>query len=190
MTERPLTNKSNYGQESVNNTIFGFNTTYSTEVPFLTRLVNKLPNIDTDVPSNFSLRGEMAFLKPAASKNDQFEGEATVYVDDFEGSQTTIDMRSALSWSLSSTPKRPAIADYDDFGSAAIDLSYGYKRARLNWYSIDPTLYVQTPGDVGQDGISANNTRRIFNRELFPLTNIQIGQSQVINTLDLSYFPE
>jgi cell surface protein SprA len=190
MTERPLTNKSNYGQESVNNTIFGFNTTYSTEVPFLTRLVNKLPNIDTDVPSNFSLRGEMAFLKPAASKNDQFEGEATVYVDDFEGSQTTIDMRAALSWSLSSTPKRPAIADYDDFGSAAIDLTYGYKRARLNWYSIDPTLYVQTPGDVGQDGISANNTRRIFNRELFPLTNIQIGQSQVINTLDLSYFPE
>jgi cell surface protein SprA len=190
MTERPLTNKSNYGQESVNNTIFGFNTTYSTEVPFLTRMVNKLPNIDTDVPSNFSLRGEMAFLKPAASKNDQFEGEATVYVDDFEGSQTTIDMRSALSWSLSSVPKRPAVADYDDFGSAAIDLSYGHKRARLNWYSIDPTIYVQTPGDIGQDGISSNSTRRIFNRELFPLTNIQIGQSQVINTLDLSYYPE
>lgn len=193
MTERPLTGKSNYGQESVNNSIFGFNANYSTEVPFLTRMVNKLPNIDTDVPSNFSFRGEVAFLKPNASKLDQFEGEATVYVDDFEGSQTTIDMRSALSWSLSSVPKRPITSDlgyYPDFGSAATDLSYGYKRAKLNWYSIDPTLYVQTPGDIGQDGISSNNTRRIFSRELFPNTDIQVGQSQVINTLDLTYYPQ
>jgi cell surface protein SprA len=190
MTERPLTSKSNYGQESVNNTIFGFNANYSTEVPFLTRLVNKLPNIDTDVPSNFSLRGEIAFLKPDASSADQFEGEPTVYVDDFEGSQTTIDMRSAQSWSLSSTPKSPPVADYEDFGSSAVDFSYGYKRAKLNWYSIDPTIYVQTPGDIGQDGISANNTRRIFSRELFPNTDIQIGQTTVINTLDLTYYPQ
>jgi cell surface protein SprA len=48
MSERPYTQKSSFGQESVNNTIFGLNTNFSTEVPF-TRLVNKLPNIDTDV---------------------------------------------------------------------------------------------------------------------------------------------
>jgi cell surface protein SprA len=54
MTEKPITQKSNYGQESVNNTIFGFNTNFSTEVPFFTRLVNKLPNMDTDAPSNLS----------------------------------------------------------------------------------------------------------------------------------------
>ncbi len=94
MTERPFTQKSNYGQESVNNSIFGANANFSTEVPFFTRLVNKLPNIDTDVPSNLSFRGEVAFLKPGTSKIDQFQGEATVYVDDFEGSQSTIDMKS------------------------------------------------------------------------------------------------
>jgi cell surface protein SprA len=192
MTERPLTSKSNYGQESVNNTIFGFNANYSTEVPFLTRMVNKLPNMDTDVPSNFSLRGEIAFLKPEASKNDQFEGEATVYVDDFEGSQTTIDMRSAQSWSLSSVPKRPTTPNpgYDDFNSAAVGLDYGYKRGLLNWYSIDPTIYTSTPGTIGQAGISFNSTRKIFSRELFPLTTIQVGQSQVINTFDLTYYPD
>jgi len=64
MTEKPFTQKSSFGQESVNNTIFGFNTNFSTEVPFLTRLVNMLPNVDTDVPSNLSVRGEIAFLKP------------------------------------------------------------------------------------------------------------------------------
>ena len=190
MTERPFTTKSNYGQESVNNTIFGFNTMYSTEVPFLTRLVNKLPNIDTDVPSNFSLRGEMAFLKPDASNADQFQGESTIYVDDFEGSQTTIDMRSPLAWSLSATPKWQAGVDYEDFGATAVDLSYGYKRAKLNWYSIDPTIYVQTPSDIGQNGISLNSTRRILSEELFPNLEIAPGQSQVINTFDLTYYPD
>jgi cell surface protein SprA len=51
------------------------------------------------VPSNLSVRGEVAFLKPDSPKADQFEGESTIYVDDFEGSQTTIDMRSSYSWS-------------------------------------------------------------------------------------------
>ncbi len=193
MTERPFTQKSNYGQESVNNTIYGLNTNFSTEVPFFTRLVNKLPNVDTDVVSNFSLRGEIAYLKPDSPKADQFNGEATIYIDDFEGSQTNIDMRSASSWSLSSVPRVPETIvtpiDYD-FGQSIIDIGSGYKRAKLNWYSIDPSIYVSTPGDVGQDGISLNSTRRIFSRELFPNLDFSIGQSTVINTLDLSYYPK
>ncbi|MFN3969230.1 cell surface protein SprA [Flavobacterium sp.] len=190
MTERPFTQKSNYGQESVNNTIFGFNANYSTEIPFLTRLANKLPNVDTDVPSNLSVRGEVAFLQPDTPKADQFQGEATVYVDDFEGSQTTIDMRSPLSWTLSSVPKWQSGVSYPDFGSTSADLNYGHKRAKLNWYTIDPTIYVQTPGDIGQDGISLNSTRRIFNRELFPNEELSVGQTTVINTLDLTYYPQ
>lgn len=190
MTERPFTQKSNYGQESVNNSIFGFNANYSTEIPFLTRLANKLPNIDTDVPSNLSIRGEIAFLQPDTPKADQFQGESTVYVDDFEGSQTTIDMRSALSWSLSSVPKwQTGVDDYSDFGATQVGLQYGYKRAKLNWYTIDPTLYVETPGEIGQDGISLNSTRRIFSNELFPNLELAVGQSTVINTLDLTYYP-
>jgi cell surface protein SprA len=193
MTERPFTQKSNYGQESVNNTIFGFNANYSSEIPFLTRMVNKLPNMDTDVPSNLSIRGEMAFLRPDAPQNDRFQGEATIYVDDFEGSQTTIDMRSPIAWSISSVPKfpespEPGTVPYN-FNAAALDLSYGYKRAKLNWYNIDPTLYIQTPGDIGPDGISLNSTRRIFNRELFPNLDLGVGQSQVVNSLDLTYYP-
>jgi cell surface protein SprA len=34
-----------------------------------------------------------------------------------------------------------------------------------------------------------NTTRRIYSEELYPLTDIAQGQSQVINTLDLSYYP-
>jgi cell surface protein SprA len=188
MTERPFTQKSSYGQESVNNTIFGFNTNFSTEVPFLTRLVNKLPNIDTDVPSNVSVRGEVAFLRPDSPKADQFQGESTLYVDDFEGSQSTIDLRSAYSWSLSSTPVNNPTSTYN-FNENANDLSYGFKRAKLAWYSIDPLFYTQKPSGISNEDLSFNSTRRIFSEELYPLTDIAQGQSQVVNTLDLSFYP-
>ena len=188
MTERPLTQKSSFGQESVNNTIFGFNTNFSTEVPFLTRLVNKLPNLDTDVPSNLSVRGEIAFLKPDAPKAADFEGESTIYVDDFEGSQSTIDMRSAYAWSLSSTPVNDLQSAYN-FNESASGLSYGFKRAKMAWYTIDPIFYTQKPSGISNENLSLNSTRRIFSEELYPLTDIAQGQTQVINTLDLTYFP-
>ncbi len=192
MTERPFTQKSNYGQESVNNSIYGINTSYSTEVPFLTRLVNKLPNIDTDVPSVVSFRGEVAYLQPNSPKADRFEGEATIYVDDFEGSQTTIDLKSPFSWYLSSTPEKPTtgvLPSYPDFGGTSNGLDYGFKRAKLAWYSIDPVFYTQRPSGISEDDLSLNSTRRIFSQELFPNTVIAQGQTQVVNTLDLTYFP-
>lgn len=188
MTERPFTQKSSFGQESVNNSIFGVNTAFSTEVPFLTRLANKLPNIDTDVPSNLSVKGEIAFLKPDTPKADQFQGESTIYVDDFEGSQSTIDMRSPLAWSLASTPVNDNESRYN-FNESANDLSYGFKRAKLAWYTVDPVFYTQKPTGISNDDLSLNSTRRIFSQELYPLTDIAQGQTQVINTLDLSYYP-
>ncbi|WP_294818439.1 cell surface protein SprA [uncultured Flavobacterium sp.] len=186
MSERPFTTKTNYGQESVNNTIFGLNTTYSTEVPFFTRLVNKLPNIDTDVPSNFSFRGEVAVLKPGASKADQFNGEATTYVDDFEGSQTNIDMRGAQGWSLASAP----VGLGGELG--VNDIQSGHRRARLAWYSIDPTFYADgsRPSGISAADISFNRTRRVYYDELYPVTDVVPGQSRVVNTLDLSYYPQ
>ncbi len=104
LNERPLTQKSNFGVEPVNNTIFGLNGNFSTEVPWLTRMVNKLPNIDTDVPSNLSVRAEVAWLKPNSPKNADFQGETTTYLDDFEGAQALIDIRASLGWTLASTP--------------------------------------------------------------------------------------
>ena len=184
MSERPFTNKTNYGQESVNNTIVGMNTNFSTEVPLFTRLVNKLPNVDTDVPSNFSFRGEFAYLKPGASKADQFNGEATTYVEDFEGAQTTIDMRGATGWSLSSAPF--------GMGGELSDINSGFRRGKLAWYSIDPVFYASAsrPDGINAGSVSTNKTRRIYYAELYPDTDVVPGQSRVVSTLDLSYFPQ
>ena len=185
LSERPFTVKSNYGQESVNNTMFGLNGNFSTEIPLFTRLVNKLPNVDTDVPSNLSLRAEFAYLMPGTSKIDQFNGESTVYVDDFEGSQSTIDMRSPQSWSLASVPTAFQGGILND------RLSYGYNRAKLNWYTIDPVFYANDrPADVNDNELSKYDTRRIYLEELYPQTNVAVGESTVVNTLDLTYYPK
>lgn len=192
MSERPFTQKTDYNQDAINNTIFGLNTNFSTEVPFLTRLANKLPNVDTDVPSNLSFRGEIAYLKPGASKTADFNGESTVYLDDFEGSQSNIDMRSASAWSLSSVPVETDLnGEAVNFnGSLDNSLDYGKKRAKLSWYSVDPVFYTQTPAGISAQDLSLNKTRRVFSSELYPLTDIAQGQTQVVSTLDLSYYPK
>lgn len=190
LSERPITQKANYNSESINNSIFGFNGNYSTEVPFLTRLANKLPNIDTDVPSNLSVRGEFAYLAPGAPNGTDLNGEATAYIDDFEGTQGAIDLLSPLSWFLSSRPKDlgfvyPGFPSEDDNG-----LQNGFGRALLNWYTIDPIFYGnQRPSGISDDDVSDLYTRRVFIQEIFPNIDIVQGQTSVINTLDLAYYP-
>ncbi len=186
LNERPITQKANYNSEPINNTIFGFNGNYSTEVPFLTRLANKLPNIDTDAPSNFSVRGEFAYLAPGAPKGTNFNGEATSYIDDFEGSQNSIDLRAPQSWFLSSRPLEINGTDIRDID----DIDNGFERALLNWYTIDPIFYTnQRPSGIGDDDVSNLYTRRVFIEEIFPQIDIVQGQQAVVNTLDLSYYP-
>ncbi|MFM1877839.1 MAG: hypothetical protein RLZZ241_705 [Bacteroidota bacterium] len=183
LNERPLTQKANFGVEPVNNTVFGLNGIFSTEVPFLTRLANKLPFVDTDVPSNVSLRAEAAFLSPSAPKNANFQGETTSYLDDFEGAQALIDIRSALGWSLASTPQ-------EFLSGGETGITSGYKRAKLAWYTIDPIFYTNLrPSGISDNDISVNTSRRIFIDEVFPRIDIAQGQTTVQNTLDLAYYP-
>lgn len=198
LRERPFTQKTSYGQESVNNTIFGFGGTYSTELPFLTRWVNRLPTIKTDVPSNLSVRGEFAYLIPGTPKGDDFDGETTVYIDDFESAQTTIDIRSPLAWKLASTPlefgQGSGTQPRTLYGTSPEDpenLKNGYGRAKMAWYTIDPIFYSsQKPSDVSIDEISKNSTRRIYLSELFPEQQVAQGEMLVQTTLDLAYYPQ
>jgi len=185
LRERPLTQKANYSYEPINNTILGLNLNYSTEVPFLTRLVNKLPNIDTDVQSNVSFRGEFAYLVPGSPSSNDFNGKATTYIDDFEAAQTSIDINNPLSWELSSVPI--------GFGGelANGDLGVGYKRGRMSWYTIDPIFYSnRRPDGISDSDISTYTARRVALNEIFPNTDVVQGQPQVLYTMDVSYKPE
>ncbi|WP_458250431.1 T9SS outer membrane translocon Sov/SprA [Gillisia xinjiangensis] len=184
LKERPLTQKANYGYEPVNNSIYGVNASYNTEVPFLTRLVNKLPNIDTDVPSNISVRGEFAYLQPGTPQVSDFGQKATTYIDDFESSQTSISINNPLGWELSSVPL--------GFGGelANGDLATGYKRAKMWWYTIDPIFYSsRRPDGISDSDLSSYASRRVFLDEIFPNTDVVQGQPQVVFTMDVTYDP-
>ncbi len=191
LNERPITQKANYNSEPINNSIFGFNGNYSTEVPFLTRLANKLPNVDTDVTSNVSIRGEFAKLLPGSPKGTDFKGEATSYIDDFEGSQNSIDLKSPQSWYLSSTPVD--VMGYFTQGQSPEDPNYlqnSFYRSKINWYTIDPIFYSsQQPSGINNDDLSTPYTHRFFINDLFPIDLVQ-GQNAILNTLDLAYYPD
>ncbi|MBT3442117.1 MAG: cell surface protein SprA, partial [Flavobacteriaceae bacterium] len=110
----------------------------------------------------------------------------TVYVDDFEGSETNIDIKDTFSWNLSSVPEN---VNGSDFGIN--DLRLGHYRAKLAWYNIDPIFYTrQRPSGIDNNELSKNETRRIFIEEIFPQQDLIEGQSRIQNTLDLSFYPE
>ncbi len=189
LNERPITQKALFNQEPFNNTIFGLNASYGSEVPKLTKWVNKLPNIDTDVASNISIRGDFAYLKPGTPKRIDLKGEATSYVDDFEGSQIPLDVKSPQQWYLASTPQYQT---QFDFGGNANDLSYGYKRGKLAWYVIDQLFYggsTVKPSNIDNVELSRAEVRRVRYEELFPEQDLDIIQSTIVRTLDLAYFP-
>lgn len=186
LNERPITQKANYNSEPINNTVLGLNTNFSTEVPFLTRLTNKLPSTDTDAISNFSLRGEFAYLLPGAPKGTSFNNEVTSYIDDFEGTQNGIDLKSPQSWFLSSRPLNINGVSTNDVSG----IQNGYGRALLNWYTIDPIFYSsRRPTGISNDDVSDIYSSRVFINELFPQQDIAQGQTTVLNTLDLTYYP-
>src|SRR5699024_2010033 len=71
------------------------------------------------------------------------------------------------------------------------DLASGYKRAKLNWYTIDPIFYGgQRPSGISDAELSHYSTRRIYMDEIFPETDIVQGESSSIFSLDLSYYPD
>ncbi|PWG05761.1 T9SS outer membrane translocon Sov/SprA [Polaribacter aquimarinus] len=184
--ERPLTPKVNFGADPINNTMFGANIDYSTEVPYFTKLANKLPFVDTDVTSNLSIRADMAYLLPGTPSGIDVAGAATSYIDDFEASQIPISLISPLDWYEASTPKY-----FPNFNGEKDDLSYNYKRAKLAWYSVDQIFYGfgDTPNSVDADELSRAETRQINFNELFPNQQLDITQNAQIRTLDLAYFP-
>ena len=79
---------------------------------------------------------------------------------------------------------------YAEGGEDDNGIQNGYDRALLNWYSIDPVFYSsQRPADITDEDLSNLYSRRIFIDEIFPQVDLVQGQTSVINSLDLNYYP-
>ena len=136
LTERPFTTKINTGDEPISNTIWGLDGTYQTEAPWLTKAVDFLPFIETKAKSRLIANAEFAQLIPGHHRAVGKNGVS--YIDDFESSRTSISVKNMGAWRIASIPQ----GQEDLFENAALnnDLISGFKRAKLAWYTIDPTF--------------------------------------------------
>ena len=188
LTERPLTQKVNIGDEPISNTIWGLNGNYSTESQLITSIVDWLPFLETKAPSTFTVVGEFAQLVPGHSKAIGDAGNA--YIDDFEGSETSYDLKQFSSWKLASTPK--GFFPEADLNN---DLRYGYNRAKLAWYSIDPLFLnneSRTPDYIkaNPDYQSSAYVYEVYEQDIFPNKENPNGVPTRISVLNLGYYPE
>ncbi len=185
VSEKPITPKVNFGGEPIDNVMLGLNVDYSAEVPYLTKLANKLPFVETDAPSNVSVRADFAYLLPGSPSGINVDGTATSYLDDFEASQIPINLSSPQQWFLASTPESQG------FDGGTFDLSYNYKRGKIAWYNVDQLFYGtgNRPSNIDENELSRNEVRQIRYNELFPNTDLDITQQNLVRTLDLAYYP-
>ena len=190
LKERPLTKKINIGDEPINNTIWGLDGNYRTDAPFLTRWIDKIPLIATKEMSTITASAEYAYLIPGHNKAIGKNGNA--YIDDFEGSTSTIDLRSQGTWNLASTPQgQPTL--FPETASLDTTLKSGYNRAKVAWYVIDPLFLRQTsgltPSNITNNDMSNNFVREVPETEVFPNKQSPNGVPVNIATLDLAYYP-
>lgn len=188
LNERPFFSKTNYGEDPIRNTMYGADVNYRGQLPQLTRAMNKFLYTTKEM-STVNAYGEAAILRPGHPPQIGKGTSGAVYIDDFEGSTSSIDLRFPLtSWALASTPQGNGLFPE---GSLKDSLDYGFNRAKLAWYNIEPTL---------QDKSNANNPDRYENtlldpriapinvQQLFPEQTVQTGQAQLI-TFDMAYYP-
>lgn len=195
LTERPFTQKTNIGEDPIKNTVLGLDANYQSETPGVTRLVDKLPLFSTSAPSFLNVSGEVAGLLPSHPRQiDVLDPEGSVYIDDFEGTRSSYDLKfPANAWTLSSAPvgalSRSGIELFPE-SKENNNLTYGRNRARLAWYFLEPTLVDPNSGvpQYVKDDENQHYIRLVQQNEVFP-ERPNVSLQNALSTLDLAFFP-
>ncbi|MCE7041201.1 cell surface protein SprA [Dyadobacter sp. CY312] len=186
--ERPagFLSRVSIGNEPVNNTMIGFDINVRKDVPFLTKMLDKLPFLQTKEMSSIQFKAEFAKLFPGVSKDVNNRS----LVDDFEATRTVYDLaRQPQKWRLGAVP--------EEFRTGTSkELSYGYKRAKISAYTVD-NIFGGLDGLGGGYQIPTNITSADSNyyeklylpNQIFPNRSIAGMVTYPQNLLDIAYFP-
>ena len=189
--ERPFTQKVNIGDDPINNKIYGLDFNYSKESEMITRLVDRIPLIDTKAPSKVTMMAEVAALRPGhSSAINQQDAEqnkdkgGAVYIDDFEGSASSFDLRTPYTeWVPASVPqKNPLFPEAELFDNTLSNVN----RAGMSWYRIDPTVR----NDAGSAAQGDPYAAAIAQEEVFRNRQLTPQDNPTIFTFDLAYCPD
>jgi len=193
LSEMPLTTKVNTGNEPISNTIWGMNTSWRTESQFLTNMLNKMPFVNATKPSTIAVNAEIAQLIPGHSNVVGSAGLA--YIDDFESTQTSIDIHYPANWYLASTPYNNATNTLFPEANLSNDINYGKNRGLLAWYYVDPVFNnsdTRSNPDYIRNDLDAqsnNLTRDVYVPEIFPNKQTLATQTSRLTVMNLSFYP-
>lgn len=186
LSEQSMTTKVAMGNEPLNNTIWGLNLSWKQKSQWLTDLIDRLPFVNCTLPSSINFSAEFAQL--ITGKNNQSQSHAS-YLDDFENTKGSYSIGTPSEWMISSTPVRFKESTLTD------DVRYGYNRALLSWYNIDPLFTRRssslTPSHIKSDLAQLSNhyVREVPRPELFPNRELIVGESSTLDVLNLAYYP-
>ncbi|MDP8208194.1 MAG: cell surface protein SprA [Candidatus Electryonea clarkiae] len=129
--EKPIDKRVKVGNEPLRNLIWDINARIKFRPYIMTSMVDALPLIDTDEPSELSFEGEIAQVFPnpnSLNNNATGDPEGVAYIDDFEAAKRATPMGVMLTgWFPASFPKTLP----SEFGS----LNPYDIRGRLFWYN-------------------------------------------------------
>jgi len=184
--ERPFTQKVNFGEDPINNKVYGLDFSFQKNAPWLTKALDALPFYSTSAESSISVNAEVAALRPGHARGiNQADDDGAVYLDDFEGTTSSINLGSQiLNWNLASVPQDAGENGGKDFPESRLidDIRGGVNRAQLNWYSLE--FGIAGPDDDPY-------TRRVPITEIFENEqsfNTGLGNNQE-RLLDVFYDP-
>lgn len=193
LSEMPLTTKVAVGNESLRNFLWGANFSMDMESMRLTNILDWIPFLNLTKPSRIKLNAEFAHLVPGHYESKFVKGYS--YVDDFETAQGSVDLMNPYAWSLASTPQGDENPLFPE-ASLSNDVKYGYHRARLAWFYIDPSFNRRRsslmPSYMRNDPeyLSNHYSREVMMQELFPYRDYSAMALSYLSTLNLSYYPE
>ena len=187
LSEKPLTSKVSMGDEPLKNTLWGVNMAWKHESQLLTNMLDLLPGLNVTQPSRINFTAEFAHL--IAGVSNRVQGSAS-YIDDFESSESGIDIKSPSAWMLAGIPSTMPYANLTD------DIRTGMNRALFNWFTIDPLFTRRnsslTPAHIKSDldQLSNHYVREVYERELYPNKESTYGESSTLSVLNLAYYPD
>ncbi len=142
--------KPRVGQETAKMTVLDFDAAFNLHPNFLTKMVDALPLIRTQTPSNISVSGEVAQSRPNPNVED------VAYIDDFESSSDELTLGMArANWTLASMP-------------AQID-PFHYQRGKILWHN--PLGGVATTEVYDKDYAQGEGTITTFRMIYQPLSH-------------------
>lgn len=190
LSEMPLTVKTTLGDESIKNTLWGLNASYKGESQWLTNVLDKLPLLTMTKPSQISLNAEFAHLVAGHYQNDYTGGFS--YLDDFESTQSGMDLLNSYAWNLASTPYEDSEPKFPE-ASRVNDIAYGNNRSLLAWYTVDGIFTRKStssrPRHLTDDDLSNHYSRGIGYREIFPNKDLGTNDNTTLPVLNLAFYP-